>query len=163
MNPQLLNAEDLGVRLEIAGNLAIWEASPLYKHQKEVDRIRDSIRKRETEGDSCDCIDAADIYVQFPDGSLKRPDISIFCREPSEDEQEEAIKQVPKAVIEVISKKYEAKDLEISPPIYLANGVKDVVVFNPYTKEVVHFRNGEKRELMSPVEIEFECGCGCAV
>jgi len=163
MNPQLLNAEDLGVRLEIAGNLAIWETSPLYKHQKEVDRIRDSIRKRETEGDSCDCIDAADIYVQFPDGSLKRPDISIFCREPSEDEQEEAIKQVPEAVIEVISKKYEAKDLEISPPIYLANGVKDVVVFNPYTKEVVHFRNGEKRELMSPVEIEFECGCGCVV
>jgi len=30
MNPQLLNAEDLGVRLEIAGNLPIWEASPLY-------------------------------------------------------------------------------------------------------------------------------------
>jgi len=163
MNPQLLNAEDLGVRLEIAGNLPIWEASPLYKHQKEVDRIRDSIRKSEAEENSCDCIDAADIYVQFPDGSLKRPDVSIFCREPSEDEQEEAIKQVPEAVIEVISKNYEAKDLEISPPIYLANGVKDVIVFNPYTKEVVHFRNGEKRELMSPVEIRFECGCRCTV
>ncbi len=161
MNLQLLNAEDLGVRLEIAGNLPIWEASPLYKHQKEVDRIRDSIKK--PEGNSCDCIDAADVYVQFPDGSLKRPDISIFCREPSEDEQEEAIKQVPEAVIEVISKKYEAKDLEISPPIYLANGVKDVVVFNPYTNEVVHFRRGEKREIMSPVEIEFECGCRCTV
>lgn len=163
MNPQLLNAEDLGVRLEIAGNLPIWEASPLYKHQKEVDRIRDSITKNEKEGKNCDCIDAADVYVQFPDGSLKRPDVSIFCREPSEDEQEEVIKQVPEAVIEVISKKYEAKDLEISPPIYLANGVKDVVVFNPYTNEVVHFRDGEKREMMSPVEIEFECGCRCTV
>lgn len=163
MNPQLLNAEDLGVRLEIAGNLPIWEASPLYKHQKEVDRIRDSIRKSETEGEICDCVDAADVYVQFPDGSLKRPDVSIFCREPSEDEQEEAIRQVPEAVIEVISKKYEAKDLEISPPIYLANGVKDVIVFNPYTKEVFHFRNGEKREMTSPVEIEFECDCRCTV
>ena len=163
VNPQLLNAEDLGVRLEIAGNLAIWEASPLYKHQKEVDRIRDSIRKNEMEGNSCNCIDAADVYVQFPDGSLKRPDVSIFCQEPSEEEQEEAIKQVPEAVIEVISKKYEAKDLEISPPIYLANGVKDVIVFNPYTNEVVHFRGGEKREIMSPVEIEFECGCRCTV
>lgn len=163
MNPQLLNAEDLGVRLEIAGNLSIWEASPLYKHQKEVDRIRDSIRKNETEGNSCDCIDAADVYVQFPDGSLKRPDVSIFCREPSEDEQEEAIRQVPGAVIEVISKKYEAKDLEISPPIYLANGVKDVVVFNPYTNEVVHFRKNEIRNLTSPVAIEFECGCSCTV
>ena len=111
MNPQLLNAEDLGVRLEIARNLPIWEASPLYKHQKAVDRIRDSIRKVETKESVCDCVDAAGIYVQFPDGSLKRPDISIFCREPAEDEQEEAIKQVPEAVIEVISKKYEAKDL----------------------------------------------------
>ena len=163
MNPQLLNAEDLGVRLEIAGNLPIWEASPLYKHQKQVDRIRDSIKKVEREGNLCDCVDAADVYIQFPDGSLKRPDISIFCREPAEEEQDEAIKQVPEAVIEVISKKYEAKDLEISPPIYLANGVKDIVVFNPYTNEVVHFRNGERGELTSPVEIEFECGCSCVV
>ena len=118
MNPQLLNAEDLGIKLEIAGNLAIWEASPVYKHQKEVDRIRDSIKKSDKNGVVCNCIDVADVYVQFPDGSLKRPDVSIFCREP--EEQEEAINQVPEAVIEVISKKYEAKDLEISPPIYLA-------------------------------------------
>lgn len=163
MNPQLLNAEDLGVRLEIAGDLAIWEASPVYKHQKAVDRIRDSIRKNEIEGNVCECVDAADIYVSFPDGSLKRPDISIFCSEPPEEEQEEAIRQIPEAVIEVISKKYEAKDLQISPPIYLANGVKDVVVFNPYTNEVWHFRDGEKSEKTSPIEIEFECGCRCTV
>ena len=81
MNPQLLTAEDLGVRLEIAGKLAIWEASPLYKHQKAVDRIRDSFRKIERDGSVCACIDVADVYVQFPDGSLKRPDISVFCRE----------------------------------------------------------------------------------
>ena len=49
MNPQLLNAEDLGVKLEIAGNLAIWEASPVYTSRK-VDRIRDSIQKAETDG-----------------------------------------------------------------------------------------------------------------
>jgi len=163
MNRQLLNAEDLGVRLEIAGNLPIWEASPLYKHQKAVDRIRASITKSGVEKDSCDCVDAADIYIQFPDGSLKRPDISIFCREPPEDEQEEVIKIVPEPVIEVISKKYEAKDLEISPPIYLANGVKDVVVVNPYTMEVVHFKRGQKLTYTSPVEIEFACGCRCTV
>lgn len=161
MNPQLLNAEDLGIKLEIAGKLAIWEASPVYKHQKAVDRIRDSIKKIKKEKNNCECLDVADVYVQFPDGSLKRPDISIFCREP--EEEEEAITQVPEVVIEVISKKYEAKDLEISPPIYLANGVKDVIVFNPYTNEVLHFRNGEKHEMTSPMEFEFECGCGCVV
>lgn len=159
MNPQLLNAEDLGVRLEIAGNLPIWEASPLYKHQKAVDRIRDSIPQ--TEGANCSCIDVADVYVSFPDGSLKRPDVSIFCTEPTE--EEEAITQVPEAVIEVISKKYEANDLEISPPIYLANGVLDVVVFNSYTMEVVHFGQDERLTFTSPVEIQFACGCGCVV
>lgn len=161
MNPQFLTAEELGIRLEIAGNLAIWEASPIYKHQKAVDRIRDSFKKAEKDGNSCECLDVADVYVQFPDGSLKRPDISVFCREP--EEEEEAIRQVPEAVVEVISKKYEAKDLEISPPIYLANGVKDVVVFNPYTNEVLHFRAGETQNLASPVEITFECGCSCTV
>ncbi len=144
MNPQFLTAEELGIRLEIAGNLAIWEASPIYKHQKAVDRIRDSFRKAEKGGKLCECLDVAAVYVQSPDGSLKRPDISVFRREP--EEEEEAIKQVPEAVIEVISKKYEARDLEISPPIYLANGVKDVVVFNHYTNEILHFRPDETRQ-----------------
>ena len=161
MNLQLLNAEELGIKLEVAGNLRIWEASPVIKHQLEIDRIRDSIKKTEKDGVTCQCIDIADIYVQFADGSLKRPDVSIFCELPKE--MEEATISVPEAVIEVISKKYEAKDLEISPPIYLANGVKDIVVFNPYTNEVVHFRPDETRKFTSPVEIEFECGCRCTV
>ena len=161
MNPQFLTAEELGIRLEIIGKLKIWEASPIYKHQKEIDRIRDSFKKVEKDGNICECIDVADVYVQFPDGSLKRPDISVFCREP--EEQEEAIKQVPEIIIEVISKGYEEKDLELSPPIYLANGVRDVVVLNPYTNEVSHFREGETLKKTSPVAIEFECGCCCTV
>jgi Uma2 family endonuclease len=159
MNPQLLNAEDLGVKLEIAGGLAIWEASPIYKHQKAIDRIRESLNRLDT--NKCECIDVTDVYVSFPDGSLKRPDISVFCSEPIEDE--EAITQVPEAVIEVISKNYEAKDLEISPPIYLANGVKDVVVFNPYTMEVTHFTQNGKTIHQSPILIELACGCSYTV
>ena len=159
MNQELLRADELGIKLEIAGNLAIWEASPVYKHQKAVDRIRGSFKKMASK--DCACLDIADVYVSFPDGSLMRPDISVFCIEPPE--EEEAIKQVPEAIIEVISKKYEAKDLEISPPIYLANGVKDVVVFNPYTAEVFHFRSGEVLSFTSPTQIEFSCGCSCEV
>lgn len=161
MNLQFLNAEELGIRLEVAGNLRIWEASPVFKHQKEIDRIRETIKIAENKEGNCACIHIADVYVQFADGSLKRPDISIFCREP--EEQEEAIKQAPVAVIEVISKNYEEKDLVVSPPIYLANGVKDVVVFNPYTNEVWHIRQDGRREFTSPVKIEFECGCNCTV
>ena len=92
---------------------------------------------------------------------MKRPDISIFCREP--EDEEEAIKLVPEAVIEVISKGYEAKDLEIGPRFYLSQGVKDVVVYNPYTLVVLHIRHDGVARHVSPVEINLSCGCRCTV
>ena len=161
MDSQLLRSEELGIKLEIVNGLPVWEASPVMRHQMAVDRIRESIKHSETDNKNCDCFHVADIYVQFPDGSLKRPDISIYCKTPIE--TDEAVKDVPDAVIEIISKGYEKKDLEIGVPFYLANGVKDVVVYNPYTEEVLYFRDGEMREMTSPVEIELECGCRCTV
>lgn len=161
MDSKFLKAEELGIRLEIVGNLPIWEASPAYKHQKAVDRIRATLRTPTLNKSGCDGVQVAGVYVEFPDGSLKRPDISIFCREPSE--EEEAIKLIPEAVIEVISKSYEAKDMELAPPFYLAQGVKDLVVFNPYTMDVFHFTAEGRKELRSPAPIEFACGCQCVV
>lgn len=156
----MLRAEELGIKLEIVRGLPVWEASPVILHQKAVDRIRASIKKISTET-NCGCVHFADIYIQFPDGSLKRPDISIFCEEP--EEEEEAVKTIPVAVIEILSKNYEAKDLEIGIPFYISQGIKDVVVFDPHTEDVLYFKNGEKQLLTSPVGIEFECGCGCIV
>lgn len=159
IDPKFIRADELGIRLEIVRGLPIWEAQPVYKHQKAVDRIRSTIR---VDGDtSCACVHVADVYVQFPDGSLKRPDISVFCREP--DEQEEAITLVPEAVIEVVSKGYEAKDLEIGPGFYLSQGVKDVVVFDPTTLLVLHARRDGTSRATSPREITLECGCICRV
>ncbi len=155
MDSRLLQAEELGVRLEIVGGLPIWETQPLYRHQKAVDRIRSSIAPEAERG--CACVHVADVYVSFPDGSLKRPDIAIFCREP--DEQDEAIRLIPEAVIEIISKGYESKDLQIGPPFYLDQGVKDVIVFNPYTLAVLHVRRDAVSELRSPVSIRLTCGC----
>lgn len=159
MNQQFLAAEELGIRLEIVGGIPLWEAQPVYKHQKAVDRIRASILPMTDQ--ACICIHVADVYVSFPDGSLKRPDISVFCREP--DEEDEAIKLIPEAVIEVISKGYEFKDLEIGPNFYLAQGVKDVIVMNPYTLVVLHVRRDKVEHLLSPVAIELECGCRVTV
>jgi len=165
MDPIFLSANELGIRLEIVGGLPIWEAHPIYKHQKAIDRIRATIRKvllsSESKDTHCACVHIADVYVSFPDGSLKRPDISIFCQEPKE--EDEAIKQIPGAVIEVISKGYEAKDLEIGPHFYLSQGVKDVVVFDPYTLFVLHVRRDKVTRQVSPVEIVLECGCKCVV
>jgi Uma2 family endonuclease len=162
MDPKFLKAEELGIRLEIVNGLAIWEAHPVYKHQKAVDRIRNSIKPgKKKPKNICECIHVADVYVQFPEGSLKRPDISVFCQEPKE--EEEAVTLVPEAVIEIVSKGYEAKDLEIAPNFYLLQGVKDVIVFDPRTLLVLHARRDGTKRLTSPVEIKLECGCICTV
>lgn len=110
----------------------------------------------------CACIHALDVYVQFPAG-LKRPDISIFCREPSEEEQDSALRQIPKAVIEVVNKGFEAKDLELGPPFYLSQGVKDMVVFDPASLLVLHVTAREARRLVSPVNLSMTRGCRVAV
>ena len=159
LHAKFLRAEELGVRLEIVGGLPIWEAHPVYKHQKAVDVIRATIKPME--GNECAGVHAADIYISFPDGSLKRSDISIFCREP--DEEEEAVRLVPEAVIEVISRGYEAKDIDIAPQFYLGQGVKDIVIFNPYTLEVTHIRHEHTARYASPIDIELLCGCRCTV
>ena len=40
MLKKLLEAEEVGLRLEWVGGLPLWEAHPTYRHQKAVDRIR---------------------------------------------------------------------------------------------------------------------------
>nr|VFK58580.1 MAG: Endonuclease, Uma2 family (restriction endonuclease fold) [Candidatus Kentron sp. UNK]VFK68477.1 MAG: Endonuclease, Uma2 family (restriction endonuclease fold) [Candidatus Kentron sp. UNK] len=154
----LLQASELGIRLEIVNGLPLWEAQPLYRHQKHVERICSGIRKVSIDDPTCDCVRVRDVYVAFPNG-LKRPDIAIFCREPSEEEQDRPLTMIPEAVIEVVSKGYEAKDLEIGPPFYLSQGVKDVIVFDPMTLLVLHVRKDCVQRRISPVDIELECGC----
>lgn len=161
IDPKFIRAEELGIRLEIVRGLPIWEAAPVWKHQRAVDRIRATIEPVKASGPDCTCVHAADIYVQFPDGSLKRPDVSVFCREP--EEEEDAVTLVPEAVIEVVSKGYEAKDLEIAPSFYLSQGVKDVIVFDPTSLLVLHARRDGTVRAVSPQRIDLECGCTCEV
>ena len=151
----LLQADDAGIRLEIVRGIHTWETTPFKRHQKTVDQIRATIFS------ACACMHYADIYVAFPDGSLKRPDIAIFCREP--DEEDEAVTLVPEAVIEVISQGYEFKDLELGPMFYLSQGVKDVVVLDPRSKAIIHSRRDGVVRLESPARIQLECGCECRV
>lgn len=158
LHPILHQASELGIRLEIVNGLPLWEAQPVYRHQKHVERIVNGIQKPDNGDTSCECVHALDVYVQFPNG-LKRPDISIFCREPSEEEQDSALTMIPEAVVEVVSKGFEAKDLEIGPPFYLSQGVKDVVVFDPLTLLVLHVRKDQTTRQVSPVTIDLECGC----
>ena len=157
----LMRSDEFGVRLEMVNGIGIWEAMPAPYHQRALRRIENSLRKPEAADNPCSCEELPDVLIRFPDGSLKRPDISIFCREPDEDF--EAVTLVPEAVIEIVSKGYEAKDLVQGMPFYLSQGVKDVIVFDPQTSEVRHARRDEEKRFISPVEIHLECGCICTV
>jgi len=132
---------------------------PTPKHQRAIDKIRLSIEG--ISGSDRGCLHLSGVAVRFADGSFKRPDIAVFCREP--DEETEAVTLIPEAVIEVISKGYESKDYEIGLPFYLAQGVKDVVLFDPSRNHVLHARADGSRELASPTTIRLECGCVCTV
>jgi Uma2 family endonuclease len=157
----LMAADDVGVKLEIAAGMPTWEALPVVRHQRAVKRITASISLRPTSGSGCGCVEYSDVAIRFADGSFKRPDIAIWCREP--DEEDEAVTLIPEAVIEVISPGYEKKDTEIGAPFYISAGVKDVILFNPQNGEVEHRRIDGARKLTSPAPIALECGCACTV
>ena len=151
-------ADDAGVRLEIIGGLPVWEALPNLTHQKTIDRIRQNLTTAQGQtGRACECVHYADLHIKFPDGSDKRPDISIFCQEPAETEY--AVTDVPEAVVEIISRGYEAKDLQLGPPFYLGQGVKDVIVYDPYTKVTRHFEASGDHRYEAPITLTLKCGC----
>ena len=57
----LLRAEELGVRLEIVRGLPLWEAQPVVRHQRAIDRIRSTIRPAPpvgSRGSGCGCSSA---------------------------------------------------------------------------------------------------------
>ncbi len=70
-------------------------------------------------------------------------------------EIEEAISRLAKQAF--------AKDLQIAPPFYLSQGVKDIVVLNPYTLAVLHVQEKGAEHYLSPVEIRLACGCNVVV
>lgn len=156
---QLLDAR--AVKLEITGGIPTWEASPSLRHQWMVRLVERSIRPSlEAEG-ACACISVADVLIRFKDGSLKRPDISIFCALPPL--QDEALAVVPQAIIEVISPGYEYKDVELNPQFYLAQGIDDVLIVDPRSGAVTHYRMAEANKYHAPVTIDLQCGCQCTV
>ncbi len=157
----LIRADEAGIRLEIVGGLPTWEAPPVYMHQVQVDRIRSSIKP--IADSDCACHHVADIYIKFPDGSFKRPDVAVLCRTPDPSEFFTPITLVPEAVVEVISEGYEDKDLKLGPAFYLCHGVKDVLILDPRTLVVWHHRKDGVQRYMSPVNVKLECGCECVI
>jgi Uma2 family endonuclease len=129
-------ASEQGVRLELVQGLGIWEAHPIRRHQMAAQRIARSVRPGASAGSGCECCTTEDVLIRFPDGSLKAPDVAVFCQEPAE-----------------------LDEAEIGPPFYLSQGVKDVLVFDPVSGAITHHRQGQKTQLQSPIDVVLECGC----
>jgi Uma2 family endonuclease len=153
----ILQADETNVRLEVMNGLHLWEEGPTLQHQLEVDRIRSSISQHNT------CIHLNDVLFRFPEGSLTHPDIAILRQLPDKELLDKALTVIPEAVIEIVSEGYEKKDLELAPSFYLSMGVKDVLIFEPSTLIVYHYRKDSSKRLESPVEMMLECGCSCLV
>ena len=149
------------IQLEITGGVPTWEASPGSRHQRVIDRIRASIKPLPGSDKGCECAHLSDVLISFKDGSLKRPDIAIFCTEPPE--QDEALTAIPQAVIEIISPGYEYKDLALNPQFYLAQDIQDVVIVDPRSKAVTHYRTTDVVNYRAPITIELQCGCSCDI
>jgi Uma2 family endonuclease len=156
----LPDADAIGIRLEIMNSVPVWEASPMYRHQHEVDRICQSMQIGQSKAARA-CEHVGSVYFHFKDGSYKRPDIAIICTMPKEEEMDAALEIVPEAVIEVISEGYEDKDMRIAPSFYLCQGVKDVLIFDPRAKLIWHHRVDGVQRLNAPQTLELECGFWC--
>ena len=146
---QYEEADELGVRLEMIAGQPFWEFQPNFQHQDRIGKIYKSVRPN-------GCVAVLDVGILFPDDSLRPPDLAIFCREP---EATELITLIPEAVSDIVTQRSRHKDLVVSPPFCLEMGVKDVLVYDPFTDDVHHFRpDGEARfkpgRTMAP-----ECGC----
>ena len=155
------------VRLLVVEGRHIWEASPSPAHQMIVDDIRATIQPAHTSGSGgdCGCYHLADTNLTLTPKKHKhsqvRPDIAIYCERPPR--QQTALRIVPAAVIEVVSPRYEEKDLEALPPAYLHAGVLDVLVYEPQTQAITWWdQEGgveEPRRLTAPQTITLRCGC----
>ena len=126
----LMQADEFGLKLEVVRGDYVWEFFPGPLHQGVVQEINKSVRPSAMGSalvHGCFCL--PDVYIQFQDTSVKRPDLSIFRAKPPL--TREAVTMSPEAVVEVLSPGTEKKDLDVGPGFYLSQGVKDVVVVNP--------------------------------
>lgn len=152
---QLLSAG--AIKLEITGGIPTWEVAPSTRHQRMVYMIQTSIRPLSEDDEDRECEYLADVYIRFKDGSIKRPDIATFDQElPMQDDP---LTIIPRAVIEVINPGYEYKDIALNPQFYLAQDVDDVVVVDPRSGAVTHYRTTGIAIHQAPVTLQLQCGC----
>lgn len=158
---QLMNADEAGVKLEVVQGEFVWEFFPSPLHQGLVRDLDRSVRPTLGDDHGCGCFTLADAYLQFRDGSLKRPDLMLFCERPVL--TREPLTIMPEAIVEILSPRGERKDLQVGPPFYLSHGIKDVLVVDPERRQAHHFRHDGYQPVALGVTVRLECGCELTV
>lgn len=153
---QIEAADAAGIKLEMTEGLPTWEFHPTPRHQIVWLGVLKSVRLMPGQ-DGCGCVALPEVAIEFPDGSMKRPDLSIFCEMPPELDQ--AVASIPSAVVEVVSRDSRRKDYELNPPFYLKHGVLDIVVIDPIPGSVAVFTKSGRKDLKSPQTLALQCGC----
>lgn len=154
---KMMDADAGSTRIERIGGTPIWEFFPSPFHQDVLRTVDRSVRPMDENG-ACACYTLSDAYLRLPDGSLRRPDLMVYCNKP-EIVRREPLAEVPGAVVEILSPGGEMKDLQLGPPSYLANGVLDVIVIDPESSVCTHFRRDGSRTLRRGETIRLEMGC----
>lgn len=153
---ELAGRTDDHVRLEITAGLPTWEASPSYAHNDLALAIYESIRPTGTALAECGYYRAFDSYIRFDAQTLRRPDIAIFCTLPPRTRR--ALTLLPGAVIEILSPDSAEKD-RLAVPIYLAAGVRDVLLVDPDTQTVAWHTAEQSRTYTLPYLAILQIGC----
>ena len=158
---QLTSADEAGVKLEVVQGEFVWEFFPSPLHQGMIVDLQQSLRPTLGDDRGCGCFALPDAYLQFPDGSVKRPDLMIYCARPPLTRQ--ALTIMPETVVEILSPRGERKDLVVGPPFYLSQGVKDVLVVDPERRQAHHFRHDGYQPVALGATVRLECGCELTV
>lgn len=153
-------ADHSHVKLEMTAGMPTWEAMPGWRHQRISRSVADSVRRAAISDNDCGCHSVLDVVVRFPEGSFRSPDVAIFCELPPD--KDGALDVIPLAVVEIVSEGYEKKD-EIGLPFYLEQGIADVVLYDPRTREVVHATPQGQTIHVAPVDLAFACGCAVTI
>lgn len=156
----ILSADASLVKIERQGDLTTWEAMATPRHQRILGEIFESVRRVGGSGGDCGCHKYLDTYIRFADGSFKRPDLALYCVRPKDSDT--ATEEVPQAVIEIVSAGYEEKD-RLGLPFYLAQGIPDVVLYDPRTREVTHATPHGQTVHIAPIDLTFACGCAVTI
>ena len=110
------SADGSAVKIEMTAGMPTWEAMPGRRHQRINLAVVNSVRRAPKGKGECGYRALIDVYIRFPDGSFRSPDVAIYCEEPPD--VVGALDVLPVAVVEIVSAGYEAKD-RIGLPFYL--------------------------------------------